>query len=202
MRPMHLAPTPMHPSPSRPLAVTVVVASTREGRFGPVVARWVADHAEARPDLDVTMADLLDADLPAVMPSGPHPAVVAWTEVVAAADAFIVVTPEYNHSFPASLKQAIDLVGAEWRAKPVALVSYGGMSGGLRAVEHLRPVFSEVRATTVRDTISFHGAGACFDEAGRPRDRAGTDAAAKVLLDELTWWGRALRSAREADLAA
>jgi NAD(P)H-dependent FMN reductase len=182
----------------QPLAVAIVVGSTREGRFGPVPARWITERASARVDLDVTVVDLLDADLPAVMPSGPHPAVTAWTEQVGAADAFIVVTPEYNHSLPASLKQAIDLVGAEWRAKPVALVSYGGLSGGLRAVEHLRQIFAEVHATTVRDTISFHGAGHCFDEQGNARDAAGTDGAAKVLLDQLTWWGLALRDARTA----
>ncbi len=180
-----------------PLSVAVIVGSTREGRFGPVPARWIAEHAAARPDLDVTVVDLLDADLPAVMPAGPHPAVEAWSAQVAAADAFVVVTPEYNHSLPAALKQAIDLVGPEWRAKPVALVSYGGMSGGLRAVEHLRQVFAELHATTVRDTVSFHGAARCFDAAGRPRDPEGTDAAAKVLLDQLTWWGLALRDARE-----
>ena len=108
-----------------------------------------------------------------------------------------MVTPEYNHSFPASLKAAIDLVGPEWRATPVALVSYGGMSGGLRASEHLRQVFAELHATTVRDTVSFHGGWACFDEHGEPHDRTGTDAAATVLLDQLTWWGLALREARD-----
>jgi len=185
------------PAPT-PLAVTVIVGSTREGRVGPVPARWIAEQAATRTDLDVTVVDLLDADLPAVMPAGAHPAVATWTEQVEATDAFIVVTPEYNHSFPASLKQAIDLVHGGWRAKPVALVSYGGMSGGLRAVEHLRQVFAELHATTVRDTISFHGGGSCFDEDGQPRDAAGTDAAAKVLLDQLTWWGVTLRDARSA----
>jgi NAD(P)H-dependent FMN reductase len=180
-----------------PLSVLVVVGSTREGRFGPVPARWIAERAAARDDLDVTLVDLLDADLPAVMPAGPHPAVAAWAAQVGAADAVVVVTPEYNHSVPASLKQAIDLVGPEWRATPIGLVSYGGMSGGLRASEHLRQVFAELHATTVRDTISFHGAAVCFGEDGQPRDREGTDAAATVLLDQLAWWGHALRDARQ-----
>jgi NAD(P)H-dependent FMN reductase len=182
----------------QPLSVLVVIGSTREGRFGPVPAAWIAARAAARPDLDVTVADLLDADLPAVMPRGPHPRVADWAARVGAADAVVVVTPEYNHSVPASLKQAIDLVGPEWRAKPVALVSYGGVSGGLRASEHLRQVFAELHATTVRDTVSFHGAHACFDADGQPHDRSGPDAAADVLLDQLTWWGLALRDARAA----
>lgn len=185
-------------STATPLAVTVVIGSTREGRIGPVPARWIAERARARPDLAVSVVDLRAADLPAVMPAGPHPAVSRWAEQVGAADALVVVTPEYNHSFPAPLKQAIDLVGREWRAKPVALVSYGGLSGGLRATEHLRQVFAEVGATTIRDTVSFHGGGACFDAEGVPHDRAGTDAAAAVMLDQLTWWAHALRTARTA----
>ncbi len=76
------------------------------------------------------------------------------------ADAFIVVTPEYNHSFTASLKFVLDLVYEPWQGKPVAFVSYGGISGGLRAVEQLRLVFAELHAVTVRDTVSFANPGA------------------------------------------
>ncbi len=75
----------------------------------------------------------------------------------AAADAFVIVTPEYNHSFPTPLKTAIDWHSTQWHAKPVSFVSYGGASGGLRAVEHLRQAFAEVHAVTVRNSISFHG---------------------------------------------
>src|SRR3954454_11066775 len=115
-----------------------------------------------------------------------------------AADAFVVVTPEYNHSYPASLKNAIDWHRTEWTAKPVAFVSYGGLSGGLRAVEHLRQVFAELHATTVRDTVSFHNAGASFDDEGQLRDPSGPDAAAKTMLDQVVWWGRTLREGRAA----
>ena len=75
------------------------------------------------------------------------------------ADAFVIVTPEYNHGYPAPLKALIDSSGAEWHAKPVAFVSYGGVSGGLRAVEQLRLVFAELHAVTIRDSVSFpaHG---------------------------------------------
>lgn len=115
---------------------------------------------------------------------------------LAAADAFVVLTPEYNHSFPASLKTLIDWHFHEWRAKPVAFVSYGGLSGGLRAVEQLRQVFAELHAVTVRDTVSFHNAGASFDDQGRHKDPSAPDAAAKVMLDQLAWWGLALREAK------
>ena len=169
---------------AQPLRVAVIVASTREGRFGPTVAAWFAGEAGSRSDLDVEVADLADAS--------------TVTKKLRAADAFVVVTPEYNHSYPAPLKAVIDGHFHEWLAKPVGFVSYGGLSGGLRAVEHLRPVFAELHAVTVRDTVSFHGGQSCFDADGRPLDAEGTGAAARLLLDRLTWWGHTLRDAHRA----
>jgi NAD(P)H-dependent FMN reductase len=180
----------------RRLALAIIVGSTREGRFAPVVARWLTAHAQQRADMDVDVVDLADFDLPAVYPRRPTGAVTAFLERIDRADAFVVVTPEYNHGYPASLKQALDLAHHEWRAKPVGFVSYGGVSGGLRAVEQLRLVLAELHATTVRDTVSFHLAHRAFDEAGQPREPADSDAAAKTLLDQLAWWGFALRGAR------
>jgi NAD(P)H-dependent FMN reductase len=181
-----------------PLRVAVIVASTREGRFGPTVAAWFAGEAGRRSDLDVEIIDLADpgavaerADLGAVAERADPGAV---TRKLAAADAFVVVTPEYNHSYPAPLKAVIDSHFHEWLAKPVGFVSYGGLSGGLRAVEHLRPVFAELHAVTVRDTVSFHGGRACFGADGRPLD-PGASRATGVLLDRLTWWGHTLRDA-------
>ncbi len=124
-------------------------------------------------------------------------AVQAYAQRIGRAEAFVVVTPEYNHGSPASLKQAIDLVRAEWRAKPVGFVSYGGTAGGLRAVEQLRQVFAELHAVTVRDTVSFHNARERFDRSGRPLDPVGPSRAADRLLDQLVWWGLSLRAARE-----
>ena len=83
-------------------------------------------------------------------------AIASERERVGRADAFVVITPEYNHSYPAALKQFIDLIKAEWQAKPASFVSYGGMSGGLRVVEHLRNVFTEMHTVTIRDIVSFH----------------------------------------------
>jgi NAD(P)H-dependent FMN reductase len=179
-----------------PYRLAVIVGSTREGRFGPTVARWFAGQADARPDLVVDLVDLAEVGLPAVLARRPGPAAQAFSRRIEAADAFVVVTPEYNHGYPASLKQAIDTAHVEWQAKPVGFVSYGGMAGGLRAVEQLRPVFAEVHAVTVRDTVSFHHFPSCFDAEGEPVDGVGPAAAAKSLLDQLTWWARALRSAR------
>ena len=179
----------------RPLQVAVIVGSTREGRFGDKVARWFVSQASVRDDMDVDLIDLADVDLPAVLPSRPVPGVAAYAERIDRADAFVIVTPEYNHGYPASLKQAIDVAGG-WKAKPVGFVSYGGMAGGLRSVEQLRQVFAEMHAVTVRDTVSFHNFFRMFDESGEPIERDGCNAAAKVMLDQLAWWGRGLADAR------
>ncbi|MET1075549.1 MAG: NAD(P)H-dependent oxidoreductase [Umezawaea sp.] len=183
-----------------PLRLAIIASSTRDGRFGPTVASWFTDLARLRADLDVAVVDLAETPLPATMsgtPSAEDAALLgAVTPTLEAADAFVVVTPEYNHSYPASLKNAIDWHFTPWRAKPVGFVSYGGVSGGLRAVEHLRQVFAELHAVTIRDTVSFHGAGALFDGDGKPKEPEGCGRAADVLLDQLVWWGDALRAAR------
>ena len=188
-----------------PLRLAVIVGSVREGRFGPVVADWFAGEARAHGTFDVDVLDLAEAEhvLPVAFPdfSAPVPDDVArvrsgLAERLDAADAFVIVTPEYNHSFPAALKNTIDWFHGEWQAKPVGFVSYGGMSGGLRAVEQLRQVFPELHAVTVRDSLSFHSAWERFDGAGRPHDAEGSAAAAKGMLGQLEWWGTALRQAR------
>ncbi|MFE2184821.1 NADPH-dependent FMN reductase [Streptomyces sp. NPDC059455] len=186
--------------PDSPIRLAIIIGSTRDGRFGPKVADWFAGHATLRSDMAVDVVDLAETPLPTALTHRPGPEEVAALEAVTprldAADAFTVVTPEYNHSYPASLKNAIDWHFTQWQAKPVGFVSYGGISGGLRAVEHLRPVFAEVHAVTVRDTVSFHNAGGLFGEDGRLKDPEGPDTAAGAMLDQLTWWARALRTAR------
>ncbi|CAL9317079.1 MULTISPECIES: NADPH-dependent FMN reductase [Streptomyces] len=186
------------PPADRPLHVTLVVGSNRHGRFGPVVADWLLDRLRDRDDLVAEVVDVAEAELPMSFERTPEAAaaLAGITPKLARADAFVVLTPEYNHSFPAGLKNLVDWHFSEWQAKPVALVSYGGLSGGLRAVEHLRQVFAELHAVTVRDTVSFHNAGASFDDQGTLHDPTGPDAAAKTMLDQLVWWGHALREAR------
>ncbi|GAA0409600.1 FMN reductase [Acrocarpospora corrugata] len=184
------------------LNVAVIVGSVRDGRFGPTVANWFVGEAAHRDDVRVDLIDLAEVPLGASAPSMSPPAEVLaslgeLTPRLAAADAFVVVTPEYNHSYPAALKNAIDWHNAQFHAKPVAFVSYGGLSGGLRAVEHLRLVFAELHAVTTRDTVSFHGAWQQFDGDGLKEPEGPADAA-KKLLDQLTWWARVLRDARTA----
>lgn len=181
-----------------PVRVALVIGSNREGRFGSVVANWLLGRMRVREDIEVEVVDVAEVPLPTTLSPSPEAtaALAGVTPRLSAADAFVVLTPEYNHSYPAPLKNLIDWHYGEWRAKPVALVSYGGLAGGLRAVEHLRQVFAELHAVTVRDTVSFHNAHGAFDATGRPKDPTGADAAAKVMLDQLVWWAGALREAR------
>lgn len=171
-----------------PIRLAVLVGSVRPGRFAPVVAGWFVGRAKQRHDLVLDVVDLADHE----SPDG------RMAEAVGAADAIAVLTPEYNHSFPGPLKTAIDSVHAQWRAKPVGLVSYGGISGGLRAAEALRLVFAELNAVTIRETISFAFAHGAFDDDGEPRDPEAVHGAADRFLDQLEWWARTLRAGRAA----
>lgn len=177
-----------------PYRLAVIIGSTREGRFAPVIANWFTRQTERHPHTDVDVIDL-DAVRPYELRYGSEE-YESFAKRVDEADAFVVITPEYNHSFPAPLKHAIDLLHAQWQAKPVGFVSYGGISGGLRAVEQLRLIFAELHATTVRETVSFPLAGTLFDDAGDLREPAAATQAADTLLHQLTWWAVTLREAR------
>ncbi|MFI2762457.1 NADPH-dependent FMN reductase [Streptomyces echinatus] len=184
----------------------IIVGSVREGRFGPVVGSWVAEQARTHGGFEVNVVDLADIELPLVLPAAPpkfagagypRPAgMAALTSALEEADAFVVVTPEYNHSYPASLKAAIDWHFTQWTAKPVAFVSYGGAAGGRHAVLHLENVLSELHAVTVRDGLAFPNYFTAWQD-GEPLD---TEAPgyAKALLDQLAWWSATLRAGREA----
>ncbi|MFC6886910.1 MULTISPECIES: NADPH-dependent FMN reductase [Actinomadura] len=179
-----------------PLRLAVIIGSTRQGRFGPTVARWFVERAEQHRGLAVDVIDLADAPPPAALGSAPPPAFDTVTSALDAADAFVIVTPEYNHSYPGTLKNLIDSHFTQWQAKPVGFVSYGGVSAGLRAVEHLRPVFAELHAVTVRDSVALHHPHGRFDDQGLLEDPEQSNAAAKQMLDQLAWWALALREAR------
>jgi NAD(P)H-dependent FMN reductase len=181
------------------LNLAVITGSTRDGRFGPTVSRWIAGEAERHDEFDVRSIDLADLELPTALPrhlTDPQRRYLGQLDV---ADAIVVVTPEYNHGYPASLKQGIDIAKEEWRKKPVAIVSYGARSGGIRAAEQLRQVFPELDAMTIRESIALPNAWNLFDDDGSPRQSDGLAAAARAMLDQLVWWASALRAARQAD---
>ncbi|MGW7231169.1 NADPH-dependent FMN reductase [Streptomyces sp. CBMAI 2042] len=187
----------------QPLRLAVVVGSVREGRFGPTVANWFAQEARRFGRFEVDVLDLAELSLPMAMPPfGGEPAggtAAVQAEIarrLAEADAFVLVTPEYNHSYPAALKNVLDWFRAEWSAKAFGLVSYGGQGGGIRAAEHLRQVIAELHSVTVRDAMSFHNAWDLFDDAGAATDQGESAAAAKRMLAQLDWWAALLREGR------
>lgn len=187
--------------------LVIIVGSVREGRFGTTVASWVAEQAGTHGAFDVAVVDLADCDLPLALPAAspkdagdgyPRPAGMAsLTAALDGADAFVVVTPEYNHSYPASLKAAIDWHFTQWTAKAVAFVSYGGAAGGRHAVLHLENVLTELHAVTIREGLAFTNYFTAWED-GRPLAPEVTGYA-KALLDQLEWWATALRSARRAE---
>ena len=176
------------------MKLAIIIGSVREGRFGPTVANWFAGQARKHDEFEIDVIDLAGMDFPPSMASSSDSE--DFARRIDAADAVVVVTPEYNHSYPGPLKTAIDSLGRQWHAKPVGLVSYGGISGGLRSIEPLRVVFAELHAMTIRDTVSFHGAWGQFDEAGQPRDPEGVNGAARVMLDQLAWWALTIFEAK------
>ncbi|MFC4375133.1 NADPH-dependent FMN reductase [Nocardia halotolerans] len=185
------------------LKLALVIGSVREGRFGPVVADWFAQRVDDRFDVDVI--DLADFELPAELPAVPplldpdpvRPAgMVEFTERLAAADAYVIVTPEYNRSYPAALKSAIDWHFTQWDAKAIGFVGYSGGSGGLLAIEHLRQVFNELNAHTVRNYVSFPRYYRLFDENGALLEPQEFEADAEAMLDQMHWWASALRAGR------
>jgi NAD(P)H-dependent FMN reductase len=178
-----------------PLQVAVIIGSTREGRIGDRIGRWFADQASERTDIEVTVLDLAAYEFPARYPAEATADMAAFAAAVDRADAFVVVTPEYNHSFPASLKQAIDSVYDEWQAKPVGVVTYGCRSYGVHALDQLRTVFAALHAVTRRDGLALD----VLDCDGVQRLNDGKhEPAITALLDQLCWWGHALRDARSA----
>lgn len=170
------------------LRIGVIRGSARESGFGDTIARWVEREMAADSAFEVTRID----QRAAVSNESP-----ALQRSIDRTDGFVVVTPEYNHGYPASLKAVIDAAYEEWFAKPVAFVSYGGISGGVRAVEQLRQVFAALHCVTLRDTVMFVNAWERFDTAGELIEPDSYEPALQHMLERLAWWARALRSARE-----
>jgi NAD(P)H-dependent FMN reductase len=184
-----------------PLKVAIILGSTRPGRNGEAVAKWVYEIAQKRTDAEFELVDLKDYPLPhldePIPPSAgryTHAHTKAWAAKIASFDAFVFVTPEYNHSVSGVLKNAIDFLYAEWNNKAAGFVSYGA-SGGVRAVEHLRLVMGELQVADVRaqvalslvtDFVQYH------DFQPDPSKVA----LVTTMLDQVVRWGTAMRSVR------
>ncbi|NRP74138.1 Chromate reductase [Ensifer psoraleae] len=178
------------------MTLAVIYGSARQGRFCDTVASWLIREISTSSVFSLTIIDPVRLRTSRGTEKAADPA--EWMErKVAEADAFIVVTPEYNHGYPAALKELIDSVYEPWHAKPVAFVSYGGASGGIRAVEQLRQVFGELHTVTMRDGISFSKAWSKFDAAGNLYKPEEMRAPLFLMMDRLTWWARTLKNARK-----
>ena len=183
----------------------VVIASTRPTRVGMAVGRWFVDRATEHPAFDVDLVDLAELDLP-FMDEPEHPRFARyvhdhtrrWSARVKAADAFVFVTPEYNHGYNAPLKNAIDFLHHEWEYKPVGFVSYGGVAAGTRAVQQLKPVVAVLRMTPLSDAvyIPFVHQHLNQDRQFQPSDELET--AATALLEALERYEAPLRPLRAA----
>jgi NAD(P)H-dependent FMN reductase len=183
--------------------IAIIAGSTRPGRKALDVARWVHQLASQRGDATYELLDLADFDLPTLdeeMPpmmgeySRPH--TQAWAQVIASYDGFVFVTPEYNHSTSAALKNAIDYLFHEWNDKAAGFVSYGANAGGARAVEHLRGVMGELKVADVRAQVAL-SLGEDFTSFTDFTPRARQAEAAQTMLDDLIAWSDALRAVRQ-----
>ncbi|MER6509830.1 NAD(P)H-dependent oxidoreductase [Nonomuraea sp. NPDC001636] len=182
------------------LRIAVVIGSVRRPRMADPLAAWLERELGTIDWLDLDMIDLAAVSLPMheLRPGGGAASPIG--DALAGADGFVFLVPEYNHSFPAAVKNAIDWHFTEWAYKPVAFVGYGA-SGGIRAVAQLRMVFPELRAATVRESVLIPMAWEHLDAGGRFVPPPGTTQALHTTMGELRTWARALRSVRVPDPA-
>jgi NAD(P)H-dependent FMN reductase len=184
------------------LKIKVIVGSTRPNRFSEKPAQWIFDLAKQRGELDVELLDLRDYPLPFFeegMPPGlakdnyTNPIVVNWRAKIREADGFVICSPEYNHGYPAVLKNALDYTYFAWSRKAVAFVSWGG-TGGARGVEQLRAVAIELDMAPTRFAVHIPNPWLVKDISDIDTDA--NKQSAKALLDNLIWWTGALKAAR------
>ena len=181
----------------RPL-LQIIVASTRPGRVGEPIGRWFAGYAREHGVFDVEIVDLAEVDLP-MFAEPEHPrsgrytldSTKAFSALIGRADAYAIVHPEYNHSFGAAVKNALDHLNQEWAGKPVAVLGYGGVAAGARATEALLPVLIGLRMVPVAATVPIPFASQRVSGGGDERvftPAPETETGAKAALDGLTGW--------------
>ena len=170
----------------------ILIASTRPGRVGLPVGRWLDARAREHGAFAVELVDLLELDLP-FMDEPNHPRLAQysqrhtkeWSAKVQAADAFVFVTPEYNYGFTAPLKNAIDFLHAEWQYKPVGFLSYGGVAGGTRAVQMLKQIVTTLKMTPVFEAVTVPFVAQFIDDEGDFVPNEMIEQSVKPMLDEL-----------------
>lgn len=193
---------------SQPLKLQVIIGSTRQGRFSEKSANWIFEQAKKREGVDVELIDLKDYPLPFFEePQSPNmskgtytnPAITKWTKKWQEADGYIIVTPEYNHGYPAVLKNALDYIYQGWNKKPVGFVSHGSVNGA-RAVEQLRLVSIELNLAPIKSAIHIPPAviGSLKNEDLKDTNPfESLNEQAHNFLEQMVWWTKALKTARE-----
>lgn len=189
------------------LKIAIVIGSTRPGRRVEPVAQWVLEQAQKRTDAAFEIVDIRDFDLPVLDEPVPpsqgkytQAHTKAWSVKVDTYDGFVFVTPEYNHSISGALKNAIDFLYREWNNKAARFVSYG-TTGGVRAVEHLRGILSEVQVATVRAHVSL-SLYTDFENFAAFKPAASHATQLATMLDQLVGWSTALKGLRQVKQAA
>lgn len=184
------------------IRVAVVTGSTRPGRNNEAVARWVFELARKRQDAEFDLVDIADHDLPLLDEPAPpssgkytHEHTKRWAETIGSFDAYVFVTPEYNHGISGALKNAIDYLYREWNNKSAGFVSYGS-AGGARAVEHLRLVMAELMVADVRAQVML-SLFTDFENFSKFKPDPRHEREVATMLDQVIAWGSALKSVRE-----
>jgi NAD(P)H-dependent FMN reductase len=180
------------------LKIAIILGSTRPNRVGAIVAEWVNEIAGKRTDAEFELVDvakldlpLLDEELPPAVGQYANQHTKDWAAKVASFDAFVFVTPEYNHSVPAGLKNALDFVYAEWANKAAGFVSYGA-AGGIRAVEHLRLILAELQVATVRTQLTLNSY-TDFENFYVFKPTGQHEETLNMVFDQVMSWGTALK---------
>lgn len=186
------------------VTIKVITGSSRPERFNIQPAEWIQAIASMNKDVDSELLDLAEIKLPFLdEPSAPARRTYTkehtkrWSAQIEGADGFIFVTPEYNYSYSPLLKNAIDYLYEEWSHKPVAFVSYGGVSGGVRAVEHLRDVAGAVRMFDLRQQIVIPNIQDNMDAEGRYLFTDRQHEAGVRMVEDLAFWAERLKPIRE-----
>jgi len=187
------------------VSIKVILGSTRPGRFGIQPAEWIMKLSEQYgKQATFELVDLKEIDLPfldvptppSMLPSNQNSHQEAWAKIIGEADGFVFVTSEYNHSYPATLKNAIDFLAHEWAHKPVAYVSYGADAGGVRAIEHLRGIAGWHKMYDLSEFVSFPNYFTGLDEKGMFQFTAAHEEKAHAMLKSLVFWSDQFKEAR------
>lgn len=187
------------------MKIQVIVGSTRPGRTSEKVAKWVMEQVEQTEGVEFELLDLKDYPLPFYEENGSpkslkgkyeNPLAQKWNDKVGEGDGYIIITAEYNHGYTPVLKNALDYVYFNWNNKPVGYVSYGTV-GGARAVEQLRQVAVELQQAPIRESVLIPKIWEMQDQAGNLQGMDEYNESFKLMLDQLLWWTKALKTARD-----